>query len=296
MYKLIHFINNSFKRLSLSVTKDSLLAGFFFSLVLCSWYILRPVRNEMAVQNTDILPYLLGTGALVMLLLHPFYSWLASRKNLKGMLRGCYLFFVSNLVVFIFLWEVLNLSNTRWLSYIFFIWCNVFSFFTVSIFWVVIINLFRGEKATNVFGVIAAGGSLGALLGSEISKRLAPTFTESGVLFFTLVSICFLLTAMEIGIILLNRFRQVEGIEQAGGGTSLDAIKNLVSSSQIRSIALYMYLWTSMMTIHWITSAQIINAWSDNRPERIVFFSNIEQSVTLLTLFTQFFLTVIILG
>ena len=129
-----------FQRLALSFTKDSLLAGFFFSLVLCSWYILRPVRNEMAVQNADILPYLLGAGALAMLLLHPLYSWLASRRNLKGMLRGCYLFFVSNLVIFIFLWEVLNLSNAKWLGYIFYIWCNVFSFFIVSIFWVVIIN------------------------------------------------------------------------------------------------------------------------------------------------------------
>ena len=245
----------------------------------------------MAVQNADILPYLLGAGALAMLLLHPLYSWLASRRNLKGMLRGCYLFFVSNLVIFIFLWEVLNLSNATWLGYIFFVWCNVFSFFIVSIFWVVIINLFRGEKATNVFGVIAAGGSLGALLGSEISKRLASTFSESGVLFFTLISICFLLIAMEIGVILLNRFRLVRGIEMPAGGTSFDAIKNLVSSSQIRSIALYMYLWTAMMTIHWITSTKIIADWSAIGETRIIFFSNLEQTVTMLTLFTQFFLT-----
>jgi len=288
---LISAIKSSLKRLSLSFTKESGLAGFFFFLVLCSWYILRPVRNEMAVQNADILPYLLGAGALAMLLLHPLYSWLASRRNLKGMLRGCYLFFVSNLVIFIFLWEVLNLSNATWLGYIFYIWCNVFSFFIVSIFWVVIINLFRGEQATNVFGVIAAGGSMGALLGSEISKRLASTFTESGVLFFTLISIFFLLIAMEIGVILLNRFQLLEDIERPAGGTSFDAIKNLVSSSQISSIALYMYLWTAMMTIHWITSVRIIEGWSAIEETRIIFFSNLEQTVTILTLFTQFFLT-----
>ena len=60
-----------FEKISLSFTKNSAIAGFFFFLVLCSWYILRPVRNEMAVQNSDILPYLLGVGALVMLLLNP---------------------------------------------------------------------------------------------------------------------------------------------------------------------------------------------------------------------------------
>jgi AAA family ATP:ADP antiporter len=180
---LTSFIKNSFKRLSLSFTKESSLASFFFFLVLCSWYILRPVRNEMAVQNSEILPYLLAVGAFVMLLLNPIYSWLASRRNLKGVLVGCYSFFIVNLLIFILLWEFFNLSSAIWLSQIFYIWCNVYSFFVVSIFWVVIINLFRGDGAANVFGVIAAGGSLGAFLGSEISKQLASTFNESGIIF-----------------------------------------------------------------------------------------------------------------
>ena len=288
---LISSIKNSYKRLSLSFTKESWLASFFFFLVLCSWYILRPVRNEMAVQNSDILPYLLGVGAFVMLLLNPIYSWLASRRNLKGVLVGCYSFFIVNLFTFIVLWEFFDLSSAVWLSQIFYIWCNVYSFFVVSIFWVVIINLFRGDGATNVFGVIAAGGSLGAFLGSEISKQLASTFNESGIIFFTLISIFFLMLALVAGLLLLKRFVSMEGIDNAAGGSSFDAVKNLISSSQIRSIGLYMYLWTAMMTIHWVTSIDIVNSWSSDGGNRIVFFSNIEQTVTILTLFTQFFLT-----
>ena len=284
-------MQNFFKKLSLSFTKESGLAGFFFFLVLCSWYILRPVRNEMAVQNSDILPYLLGVGAFVMLLLNPIYSWLASRRNLKGVLVGCYSFFILNLLVFISLWKFFNLSSAIWLSQIFYVWCNVYSFFVVSIFWVVIINLFRGEGASNVFGVIAAGGSLGAFLGSEISKQLASTFNESGIIFFTLISIIFLILALVTGLILLKRFTSLEEIDKAAGGTSFDALKNLISSSQIRSIGLYMYLWTGMMTIHWVTSIDIVNAWSSDGGNRIIFFSKIEQTVTILTLFTQFFLT-----
>jgi len=280
-----------FNRLSLSFTKESWLASFFFFLVLCSWYILRPVRNEMAVQNSDILPYLLGVGAFVMLLLNPIYSWLASRRNLKGVLVGCYSFFIVNLFTFIVLWEFFDLSSAVWLSQIFYIWCNVYSFFVVSIFWVVIINLFRGDGATNVFGVIAAGGSLGAFLGSEISKQLASTFNESGIIFFTLISIFFLMLALVAGLLLLKRFVSMEGIDNAAGGSSFDALKNLISSSQIRSIGLYMYLWTAMMTIHWVTSIDIVNSWSSDGGNRIIFFSNIEQTVTILTLFTQFFLT-----
>ena len=288
---LISSIKNSYKRLSLSFTRESWLASFFFFLVLCSWYILRPVRNEMAVQNSDILPYLLGVGAFVMLLLNPIYSWLASRRNLKGVLVGCYSFFIVNLFTFIVLWEFFDLSSAVWLSQIFYVWCNVYSFFVVSIFWVVIINLFRGDGATNVFGVIAAGGSLGAFLGSEISKQLASTFNESGIIFFTLISIFFLMLALVAGLLLLKRFVSMEGIDNAAGGSSFDAVKNLISSSQIRSIGLYMYLWTAMMTIHWVTSIDIVNSWSSDGGNRIVFFSNIEQTVTILTLFTQFFLT-----
>jgi AAA family ATP:ADP antiporter len=291
MAKLTHSIKNSLQKISLSFTKESTLAGFFFFLVLCSWYILRPVRNEMAVQNADILPYLLGIGAFVMLLLNPVYSWLASRKNLRGVLIGCYAFFILNLFTFIVLWEFFNLSSAIWLSQIFYIWCNVYSFFVVSIFWVVIINLFRGDGAANVFGVIAAGGSLGAFLGSEISKQLASTFNDSGIIFFTLISILFLILALITGLILLNRFLNIEGIDEAAGGTSFDSLKNLITSSQIRSIGLYMYLWTAMMTIHWVTSINIINSWSSDGGDRIIFFGNVEQTVTILTLFTQFFLT-----
>ena len=288
---MINSIKKSLHRLSLSFTKESGLAGLFFFLVLCSWYILRPVRNEMAVQNADILPYLLGVGAFVMLLLNPIYSWLASQRNLRGVLVGCYSFFILNLLAFIVLWEFFELSSAVWLSQIFYVWCNVYSFFVVSIFWVVIINLFRGEGAANVFGVIAAGGSLGAFLGSEISKQLASTFNESGIIFFTLISILFLIFALLVGLTLLKKFISLEGINQASGGTSFDAFKNLISSAQIRSIGMYMYLWTAMMTIHWVTSINIVNEWSSDGGNRIIFFSKIEQTVTILTLFTQFFLT-----
>ena len=249
----------------------------------------------MAVQNSDILPYLLGIGALVMLLLNPIYSWLASQRNLRGVLIGCYSFFIINLLIFITLWEFFNLSAAIWLSQIFYIWCNVYSFFVVSIFWVVIINLFRGDNATNTFGVIAAGGSLGAFLGSEISKQLASTFNESGIIFFTSISIIFLILALAVGLILLNRFSSSKDIDTAVGGNSFDALKNLISSAQIRSIGLYMYIWTAMMTVHWVTSIEIVNAWSSDGGDRIIFFSRIEQTVTILTLFTQFFLTSMII-
>ena len=65
--------------------KDTVLTSFLFFLVLSSWYVLRAVRNEMAVENysQDFLLVLLAVTAITMLVINPIYAWIASRSNLK---------------------------------------------------------------------------------------------------------------------------------------------------------------------------------------------------------------------
>ncbi len=74
---------DSINEIKESFSKESLLGSFLFFLVLSSWYVLRPVRNEMAVANVDDLPYLLAAGAIAMLLINPIYSWVVSKTNLR---------------------------------------------------------------------------------------------------------------------------------------------------------------------------------------------------------------------
>ena len=273
-------------------SKESLLSGFLFFLVLSSWYILRPVRNEMAVQNASDLPLLLAAGAFAMLLVNPIYSWVASRSNLKKIIISCYSFLILNLLAFLYSWRVLDMGDSILLGQIFYIWCNVYSFFVVSIFWVLIINIFRNSKSRSFYGVIAAGGSIGAFFGSEISKRFAYSFEEFGLEFFSLSAAILLFLAMLVAIFIINSSsaKETHQLEEVGGG-SLDAIKNVIKTSEIRSIALYTWIWTALMTVHWVTAITIIDDWSQDPQERIIFFSLIEQVVTPLTLITQLFLT-----
>ena len=65
--------------------KNTILTSFLFFLVLASWYVIRGIRNEMAVENygQDFLLILLSFTALTMLIVNPIYSWIASRKNFK---------------------------------------------------------------------------------------------------------------------------------------------------------------------------------------------------------------------
>nr|VFJ53963.1 MAG: ATP:ADP antiporter, AAA family [Candidatus Kentron sp. FW] len=274
-----------------SFTRESSHAGLFFFFVLASWYVLRPVRNEIAVENEANISILLGVGALVMLLANPLYARIASRANLARLLTFCYGFFIVNLLIFIVLWRVLAFESMDWLARSFYIWCNVYSFFVVSIFWVVIINLFRGKTSRGFYGVIAAGGSLGAYLGAELSKRLAPSFVDQGIDLFAFGAIAFLVLALAVGLSLIGNHRDRVAVGGITGGTGMDAIRNLLTRKEIGSIGMYVFLYTGLMTVLWVSSLAIINQLLPDTADRIRLFGDIDQITTVLTFLAQLFLT-----
>ena len=250
----------------------------------------------MAVANVDELPYLLAFGAIVMLLINPIYSWIASKSNLKKMVIYCYTFLIVNLLLFLFAWQILNLGESIWVGRIFYVWCNVYSFFVVSIFWVVIINLYRDARKRSFYGIIMAGGSLGALFGSEISKRFSSTFNDSGLILFSISAAFFLFLAMLLSAVLItiSKKNNSTNISNTGGG-SFDAIKNSLNTKEIRNIAMYVWIWTCLMTIQWITAINIVEDWSQDPEQRLKFFATIEQVISPLTLIVQLFFTNIII-
>ena len=280
--------------------KDLFLASFLFFLVLSSWYVMRAVRNELAVENysDDFLIILLSCTALVMLLINPIYSWIASRSNFKKIVIYCYSFLIINLFVFLFYSRSLTAEDIYqkvWLGRIFYVWANIYSFFVVSIFWVLIINLYRNYKSRRFYGFIMAGGSVGAIFGSELAIRLSKSFVNNGLELFVLTSSILLFLAMLLAIYIFNTSNSVNSISKVGG-TALDPIKNIITKSEIRLIATYSWLFTLLMTIQWICAIPIVEAYSDLSPERIELFGRIEQLVSPLTLISQVFLTYFVIS
>ena len=250
----------------------------------------------MAVTNVDELPFLLAAGAMAMLLVNPIYSWIASKSNLKKIILFCYSFLIMNLILFLFAWKVLGLGESIWLGRIFYVWCNVYSFFVVSIFWVLVINLFRDSNKRSFYGVIMAGGSIGAMFGSEISKRFSSSFNELGLELFTLSAALLLFFAMLLALYMLSKFQKDINLKLSDvGGGSFDAIKNSLKVHEIRNIATYVWIWTALMTIQWITAINIVEEWSQNPEQRLRFFAIVEQVTSPLTLVVQLFLTNIII-
>ena len=280
--------------------KNTILTSLLFFLVLSSWYVLRAVRNEMAVENygQDFLLILLSITALTMLLINPLYSWIASRENFKIIITYCYSFLIFNLLIFIFYSSSLGVNDNIqaiWLGRFFYVWCNIYSFFVVSIFWVLVINIFRDIKSRKLYGFIMAGGSLGAIFGSEISVRLSESFTNFGLELFAFSSAALLFLAILLARYIVNTNDNIVLAQKVGGQWS-DAISNIITKKDVRSIAIYSWLFTSLMTIQWISAIPIIEAYSDLPPDRIELFARIEQLVSPLTLFAQLFLTYFVIS
>ena len=280
--------------------KNTVLTSFLFFLVLASWYVIRGIRNEMAVENygQDFLLILLSFTALTMLIINPIYSWVASRKNFKKIITYCYSFLIMNLFVFILYSRSLgegDVTQQMWLGRVFYVWCNIYSFFVVSIFWVLVINIFRDSQSRKLYGFIMAGGSLGAIVGSEISVRLSQSYTNFGLELFAFASSLLLFLAIIVATYLVNINNSEVLLKKVGGNWS-DAISNIISVKEVKSVALYSWLFTALMTVQWISAIPIIESYSDLSPDRIVLFNRIEQLVSPLTLITQLTLTYLVIS
>ena len=277
-------------------------AFLFFFFVLASWYALRPVRNELAVQGGIYnLPWLLMGVMLAMLIINPIYSWLVSRINQNRLILYIYSFFILNLILFLTMWTFTGEDGRIWTGRAFYIWANVYSFFVVSIFWVTMINFFSHTDSKKFFGIISAGGSLGAFFGSTVARYFSTeicgntSISDLGPMSLIVFSIFSLLFAIFFSRTFKPRALDMDNSPKELGGSSFEAIQNIIKDPAIRNIGLYVILFTMLMTTSWMISLGIVEEWSKDPCERTGFFARIEQIVTPLTLLMQLFLASYIL-
>lgn len=145
----------------------------YFFMLMCSYYLLRPLRDAMAIEaGLDKLPWLyVGTFA-AMLILSPSFGALVARVRKQLLLPVTYAFFASNLAAFYLLLKLM--PEARWIAVAFYIWVSTFNMFVVSVFWSFMADVFRDEEAKRLFGPIAAGGGTGAIAGPFLMQYVVP--------------------------------------------------------------------------------------------------------------------------
>ena len=270
--------------------------SYFFAL-LCSYYIVRPMRDEMGIAGgVENLQWLFTGTFLVMLAAVPLFGWVSSRFPRKRFFPFVYYFFISNLLVFYALFES-GLSHT-WVARGFFIWASVFNLFVVSVFWSFMADIFTNAQARRLFGLIAAGGTVGALLGPLVTTALAIPFGPARLLLISALllgwaALCVhRLSAWQDSVASGNNREQERAVrQQAMGGSLFAGIQLVLRSPYLLGICVLMLLFTTLATFLYFQQAQIIRDSFSDPGQRTAVFAAMDLAVNSLTILIQVFLT-----
>src|SRR6266850_1832442 len=249
----------------------------YFFLLLSSYYVLRPVRDALAVElGAQALKQLFTATLAAMLALVPVFGWLASRLPRARLMPAVYAFFVVNLLVF-----TLELD-----ARVFFVWLSVFNLFVVSVFWSFMSDIFDTRQAARLYGTIAAGGSCGAIAGPLIAALLP----QSRVL---LILSALLLAATIVCIRALARWagthpRAAEPPPEAPlGGSILAGARAALTSPFLLAICGYLLCYTALSTALYFQQVQIVGEAVPDPEQQTRLFASVDLTVNSLTLAIQ---------
>jgi AAA family ATP:ADP antiporter len=273
----------------------SALAGGFtmFFLLFASYFMLRPVRETFGIAGgVDNLQWLYLATFAGTLVVVPFYGWLSTRVPRARLVPITYLFSAAVMAGFVL--ALLQDPENVWIGRAFYIWLSVFNLFVISIAWSLMVDVFSPEQAKRLFGRIAAGASLGGLVGPLLSGVLVGWVGHAGLLAISTA----LLLATLICVAHLLRWRARFGhpddprpAAEAIGGSNWAGITTIVRSPHLLAISAFVILLTAVSTFLYFEQARVVEATFPDRVAQTQVFSAIDATVQALTIFIQLFVT-----
>ena len=267
-------------------------AFLYFFCLLCGYYILRPVRDEMAIQGgVQHLPWMMTATFMALLLVTPFFGWLSARVPRYRLLLTVYAFFGLNLVLFFV--AMMSHLTPLWAARTFFVWLSVFNLFVVSVFWSFMADLFSPPQGARLFGVIAAGGSIGAMVGPLLTTGLTYFIPIPALL---LISAGFLV-ACGFCIHQLDRWavarpsRQITDQGEPIGGNSWAGVRLALSSPYLLGICLYLFFLTTTATFLYLEQMRLVSEQIPSPQGRTRLFALIDLLVNVFTFLMQMTMT-----
>ena len=262
-------------------------AAAYFFFLFASYFVIRPVRDAMAVAGgVRNLPWLFSATLLATLLVHPVHAAVVSRLPRRRFIPLVYEFFALNLLAFLVLLELTDGAGGVWAGRAFYVWTSVFNLFVVSVFWSYMADVFLPEQATRLFAVIAVGGTLGGVAGSSLASVLAEPLGPPRLLAVSFV----LLQIAVLAAVRLGPAAQAVDDEPVGG-TAVDGAREILRSPYLLGICGYMLLYTITSTFLYFLKAQIVADTVADAGARTAFFARVDLAVNLLTASVQLFLT-----
>ena len=266
---------------------------YIFSLLM-SYYIMRPIREEMGIAGGVVnLPNLFIGTLIAMVVLNVPFSALVRALPRVSFISVTYRFFALNILAFALALWLADKAQTIWVGRVFFIWISVFNLYVVSVFWAMIVDVFDSEQGKRLFGFIAAGATLGAIVGSAVEVGLARHVPQTALL----VTAAMLLEVAVFGVRHLSSYAKTMRAEEdvvadeRVGGSIFAGFTKTFSSPYLINTALFLLLFSLTSTFLYFEQAGVAAAAFKDKAARTEFFATVDLLGNILTLGIQLFLT-----
>jgi len=284
---------NLLTRMKPNEIRATLLSFAFVFLLMTAYFILRPVRDAMSSDWSDTeLSWLWTSTFFSSFLAVSLYGEIISRIKFNYVVPGVYVFFSITFFAFNFL--SLILIDQDFINKIFYVWLSVFSLFHVSVFWSFISNIFSKEQAPRLFGFIASGASIGAILGPSIPILFA---NQVGTMNLLIIAGIILL----IPVPLISWLEKIKFSELQNHNIDIDVHKNtirkdflsgfssLIKNPYLISISLFILFYVVMNTFVYFELRKLLIDF--DRDARTQIWASIDLIVNILAIVTAIFFT-----
>jgi AAA family ATP:ADP antiporter len=271
---------------------------FFF--VLGSYFSVRPVRETIAtLLGRDRVADLWLYTAIFAIAIVPLYGWLVARVRRSLLLPWIY-GVVAVILAVIGSYLSVDEDNLA-VGTFFYVWISVLNLMLVSVFWSFLLEMFSSEQAKRLFGFIAAGGTLGALVGPLTTRLIVDSVGNAGVLYLGTAGFIGAIVCQRVLLGIWSRTRE-EGAagafpasatrgDKGLGGNPFAGIAIVLKSPYLLGIALFVTLLSAVNTFLYFEQLRIVSETFSDTTRRTEVFANIDFVVQSLTIFSQLFLT-----
>ncbi len=266
--------------------------GLVFALM-AAWYILRPVRDAMASDWSDTeVSFLWNINFVVSIVVVALYGLAVSRIQFKYLVPSVYTFFALSFIAFYL--GVSGVEDRELIDKIFYVWVSVFSLFHVSVFWSFMSDLYTKEQSNRLFAFIAAGSSLGALVGPLIPALFADNLGSDTLMLIAsivlIVPIVLVIYLERLKVVdLHNEDVQADLSAAKIGGKPFAGFKMFVSNPYLLAIGVFILLYTAIGSFVYFEQKNLLEAYS--REERTEILAIVDWVVNILTFAIGMFAT-----
>ena len=277
----------------------AVVGSFLFVIVLMSaYYILRPVRDAMASDWTDAeVSWLWTLNFFISTAVVALYGVLVSRFRLRLLVPSIYGIFALTFLSFYALAS--TMADRTLVDKSFYVWVSVFSLFHISVFWSFMSDLFSKEQAGRLFGIIAAGASVGGLIGPSIPSFFSASLGTDNLMLLASamllvpIPIIFYLQSLKSSD-LHNESLAAQTPQIKIGGNPFAGFKLFFSNPYLLAIGLFIFLYTGISSFVYF---ELKNLLSDlSRAERTAVWAQMDLAVNVLSIAVGLFATGRIVG